>query len=159
MNQNQNIIQNNQNFNQMNRDMNLVSQIYNNKINVNINNFWININQISLLIVSIDFCHNNENEFMNINDKYWIMNIMNRLNPNLSAIKKDNEILDPLYYIEESKKVIKFVNSYFKLFNISKDCIIEEDESSVDSISEGDLIIIIDNRIYPDYSYYKSLLI
>ena len=190
---NQNVIQNNQNFNQMkneqnmNMDMNLVSQINNNNMNMNINNFWININQIGLLLDIIDFYHKTENEFVDINDKYQIMNIMNRLNPNLSILKQDNEIRDPLYYIKEPKKVVKFVNSDFKLFNvkipsfidkkdlysiaslyktldisdillISKDCTIKEDESSIDSISEGDLIIIIENKIYPDDSYYKSLL-
>jgi hypothetical protein len=155
---------------------------------MNINNFWININQISLLLAIIDFYHKNENEFVDINDKYQIMNIMNRLNPNLSTLKQDNEILDPLHYINKPKKVVKFVNSDFKLFNvkiptfidkidlysiaslyksleisdillISNNCIIKEDESSLDFISEGDLIIIIENRIYPDDSYYKSLLI
>ena len=191
---NQNMIPNNQNFNQMNQsqnvniNMNFVSQIYNNNMNMNINNFWININQISLLLAIIDFYHKTENEFVDINDKYQIMNIMNRLNPNLSTLKQDNEILDPLHYINKPKKVVKFVNSDFKLFNvkiptfidkidlysiaslyksleisdillISNNCIIKEDESSLDFISEGDLIIIIENRIYPDDSYYKSLLI
>ena len=191
---NQNMIQNNQNFNQMkkeqnmNMDMNLVSQINNNNMSMNINNFWININQISLLLAIVDFYHKTKNEFVDINDKYQIMNIMNRLNPNLSTLKQDNEIHDPLYYIKEPKKVVKFVNSDFKLFNvkipsfidkidlysiassykalnisdillISKNCIIKKDESSLDFISEGDLIIIIENRIYPDDSYYKSLLI
>ena len=191
---NQNIIPNNQNFNQINQNqnvnmnLNLVSQIYNNNMNMNINNFWININQISLLLAIIDFYHKTENEFVDINDKYQIMNIMNRLNPNLSTLKQDNEILDPLHYINKPKKVVKFVNSDFKLFNvkiptfidkidlysiaslyksleisdillISNNCIIKEDESSLDFISEGDLIIIIENRIYPDDSYYKSLLI
>jgi hypothetical protein len=187
---NQNMIQNNQNYNQMNNEqnmnMNLVSQINNNNMSMNINNFWININQISLLIDIIDFYHKTENEFMDFNDKYQIMNIMNRLNPDLSKLEQDNEILDPLHYIKEPKKVVKFVNSDFKLFNvkipssidkidlysiassykalnisdillISKNCIIKKDESSIDSISEGDLIIIIENRIYPDDSYYNSL--
>jgi hypothetical protein len=191
---NQNMIPNNQNFNQINQsqnvniNMNFVSQIYNNNMNMNINNFWININQISLLLAIIDFYHKNENEFVDINDKYQIMNIMNRLNPNLSTLKQDNEILDPLHYINKPKKVVKFVNSDFKLFNvkiptfidkidlysiaslysslrisdillISNNCIIKKDESSLDFISEGDLIIIIENRIYPDDSYYNSLLI
>ena len=190
---NQNMISSNQNFNQMNNaqnmnmNMNLTSQIYSNNMNMDQNNFWININQISLLIAIIDFYHKTENEFVDFNDKYQIMNIMNRLNPNLSTLKKDNEILDPLYYIKEPKKVVKFVNSDYKLFIvkipafidkidlysiassyraieitdillISKNCIIEKDESPIDSISEGDLIIIIENRIYPDDSYYKSLL-
>ena len=189
---NQNVIQNNQNFNQMNQNqnmnMNLVSQIYNNNMNMNENNFWININQIGLLLAIIDFYHKTGNEFVDINDKYQIMNIMNRLNPNLSELKQDNEILDPLHYIHKPKKVVKFLNSDFKLFNvkvptfidkidlysiassykalrfsdfllISNNCIIKEDESSIDSFSDGDLIIIIENRIYPDDSYYKSLLI
>ena len=191
---NQNVIQNNQNFNQINQNqnqnmnMNLVSQIDNNNMNMNENNFWININHIGLLLAIIDFYHKTGNDFVDINNKYQIMNIMNRLNPNLSTLKQDNEILDPLHYINKPKKVVKFVNSDFKLFNvkiptfidkidlysiatlykaleisdillISNNCIIKEDESSINSISDGDLIIIIENRIYPDDSYYKSLLI
>ena len=186
---NQNMMKNNQNFNQMNNvsNMNLVSQIYNNNMNMDTNNFWININQISLLISIIDFYHKTDNEFVDINEKYQIMNIMNRLNPNLSKLKQDNEILDPLHYIKEPKKVAKFINSDFKLFSvkipssidkidlysiassykvkdlsdillISNNCIIEKDDSPIDSISDGDLIIILENRTYPDDSYYKSLL-
>jgi hypothetical protein len=59
-----------------------------------------------------------------------------------------------LYSIASSYKALNIS----EILLINKNCILKEDESSFDSISEGDLIIIIENRIYPDDSYYKSLL-
>ena len=46
------------------------------------------------------------------------MNLIKILTPNFSMIQVDNEIKDPLYYIQEQKKCIKFVNINFKLFNV-----------------------------------------
>lgn len=46
------------------------------------------------------------------------MNLIHLLTPNFSMIKIDNDIKDPLFYIKEEKKYIKFVNSDFKLFNV-----------------------------------------
>jgi hypothetical protein len=36
--------------------------------------------------------------------------------------------------------------------------ILKEDESSIESFSDDDIIIIIENRIFPDNSYYNSLI-
>ena len=114
------------------------------------------------------------------------MNLVNRLNPNLSNIK-ENINIDPFHYIDEEKKHIKFINSDFKLFNIKipisitkrdlyslafhfkslfnseillihNNCIIDKDESSIDFISDNDIIIIIADRIYPDDTSYNSFI-
>ena len=51
-------------------------------------------------------------------EKLQIMYLINLLTPNFSMIKIDEDIKDPLYYIKEEKKCIKFINSDFKLFNV-----------------------------------------
>jgi len=91
-----------------------------------------------------------------------------------------------LPYIHEEKKIIKFINSNKMLYNIKIPCsisksdlygiaelykglnytniilihnnnILNNDESSIEDISNGDSIIIIEDRIYPDKSYYLSI--
>ena len=122
-----------------------------------------------------------------MNQKVQIMNIINRLNPDISSLKTNNEILDPLHYIKKTKKLIKFINSDFNLFTVKvppcinksdlysiarpykllsntdillihKNLVILEGLSSIDFISDGDIVIIIENRNYPDDSYYISLM-
>ena len=182
-NQNMNVINNNE----QNLNNNLRNQIQKNNMEMNIDNFWIDINQIGLIDSIIQFYHKTGNEYLNMNEKYQIMNIINRLNPDISSLKTQNEILDPLHYIKEPKKLIKFINSDFNLYNVKipysisksdlysiveqykflrhtnillihKSSVIKEDESSIEFISEGDTIIIIENRNYPDDSFYKSLV-
>jgi len=202
---NNNYIQNNQmnnsqNFNQMNNSQNF-NPISNNEIisdddlrnkiqktnsEMRSNNFWIDINQIGLLHSIINFYHNTDNKYLNINEKVQIMNIMNRLNPNISSLKQNNEILEPLHYIHGPKKIIKFINSDSNLYTVKlpksltkldlysiartykslenteillihNNSIINEEETSIDFISENDYIIIIENRNYPDDSFYDSL--
>ena len=91
-----------------------------------------------------------------------------------------------LPYIHEEKKIIKFINSNKMLYNIKIPCsisksdlygiaqlykgqpytyfilihnnvILNNDDSSIEDISNGDSIIIIEDRIYPDKSYYLSI--
>ena len=69
-------------------------------------NFWIDINQFGLIYSIIEFYNKIGNNYLNIDDKYQIMKIVNRINPNLSALKINDEILDPLYYIKGPKKII-----------------------------------------------------
>ena len=188
---NNNIIQNNQlnnnqNFNQV-LDNDLRNKIQKNNSKMNLDNFWIDINQIGILYSIIDFYHKSKNYYLDINEKVQIMNIINRLNPDISSIKQNNEICDPLYYINEPKKIIKFINSDFNLYNVKvpisltkldlysiartykssenkeillihKNNIIKEDESSINFITDNDYVIIIENRNYPDNSFYESLI-
>ena len=187
-----NQINNNQNLNriinlQQNSEEDLRNKIQKKNFEMKLDNFWIDINQIGLLNDIIDFYHKTKNDYLDINQKVQIMNIINRLNPNISSLKTNNEILDPLYYIKKPKKLIKFINSDFNLFTVKvpifinkydlysiarpykflpntkillihKNIVIDEDESSIDFISDGDIVIIIENRNYPDDSYYISLM-
>ena len=99
---------------------------------------------------------------------------------------KNNIYGELLPYIHEEKKTIKFINSNKILYNIKIPCsisksdlyeiaklykglnysniilvhnnnILNNDESSIENISTGDSIIIIEDRIYPDKSYYLSI--
>ena len=112
---------------------------------------------------------------------------MLHLNSNYSNLKEANDIDDPLYYIKEKKILIKFVNLRFKIYNVKipisidkKDlysialdyadwhgskillvymnCILNEDESSIKCISDGDMIIIIENNYYNDDTYLNLLV-
>ena len=150
-------------------------------------NFWIDINQIGILYQIIDFYHKSGNNYLDLNDKFQIMHIINNLNQDISSLNKNYEINDPLYYINENKKLIKFINSDFKVYNVKilnsltksdlysiarsykslemtkillihKNSVIDEDESSTDFINDTDYIIIIENKYYPDNSYYESLM-
>ena len=152
------------------------------------NNFWINLNQINLINSIIDFFHKTGNDYMNYNEKGQIMNLVNLLNPDLSKLKQSNEIKYSLDYIKGEKKHIKFINSDFVLFNVNipisfskqdlyqiaffyqffnnskillvynNDILKQDDESSIESFSDNDIIIIVENRIFPDDSYYNSLI-
>ena len=93
---------------------------------------------------------------------------------------------DPLFYINEPKILIRFINSnyivkkvkilksntqydlytiadLYKLYNnsnillVHKNKILNKDESSIDFISDNDNIIIIEPIYFPDNTYYNSL--
>ena len=140
-----------------------------------------------LLNKIIKFYKNNDNENMDFDHPKQIKGILNLLNLNYKGIKKSNDIDDKLPYVKEEKKIIKFINSNFNLFNVKipysinkielysiaklykflsisnillihNNEIIEEDDSSIDDISNGDTIIIIEDRNFPDNSYCDFLL-
>ena len=172
--------------NQINQLINIyqINQI--NNQNMDQNNFWINLSQINLINSIIDFFHKTGNDYMNYNEKGQIMNLVNLLNSNSSNLKQSNEIKYSLDYIKEEKRLIKFINSDFVIFNVRipisfskkdlyqialfyrfsgnseillvyKNDILKKDESSIESFSDDDIIIIVENRVFPDDSYYKSL--
>ena len=145
----------------------------------------INSPQIKLLDSIINFYY--KNGYEDFDEKIQIMNLINLLTPNFLMIKVDNEIKDPLYYIREEKKSIKFVNLDFKLFNVKipksisqgdlysiallyktfhnskillvyQNNILKNDESSIDNIKNGDIITIIEDIPFPDDSFYNNLI-
>ena len=102
--------------------------------------------------------------------------------------KKDefDEYLDTFNYIKTEKKLIKFIDSNLKIYNINipifitkfdlysiaklfkiffsthillihNNKILNKDESSIDEISNNDYVLIIENRLYPDNSSYIFL--
>jgi hypothetical protein len=73
---------------------------------------------MELLINSIiKFYKENGNEYMNIDNPNQIKNMISFLSLNYQLDKSDN-IEDPLYYIEEPKKMIKFINSNYKEYEV-----------------------------------------
>ena len=124
-----------------------------------------NVNQIKSLLNQLDLNYSGFEEIYEENEK------------NIG-------VLFP--FIKEPKKLIKFVNSNYIIYHIKiptfikksdlyviaslykglfysniilihNNQILENDESSIDIISDGDRIIIIEDRIYPDYSYLFSI--
>ena len=81
----------------------------------------------------------------------------------IKFINHDFKIFNVKVPISIDKQTLYAIASLFKSFGFSKfllvymNCILYEDESSIDSISDGDFIIIIENLYYLDYSYLNSL--
>jgi hypothetical protein len=100
--------------------------------------------------------------------------------------KEDPEIGELFNYIKEPKKIINFINSNHIMYSIRIPCfitksdlytiadlykgltftniilihnynILNKDDSSIEDISDGDNIIIIEDRNYPEESYYWSI--
>ena len=80
------------------------------------NEISINSPQRKILDSIIAFYYENGNS--DFDEKIQIMNLIKILTPNFSMIQVDKDIRDPLYYIQEQKKCIKFININFKLFNV-----------------------------------------
>ena len=152
------------------------------------NNNIFNMNQNQKLLINkiIDFYQKSGNIYMNYDEPNQIKNLLNNLDINNPQLKEGNDIDDPLPYIDEKKKLIKFINHDFKIFNVKvpvsidkktlhdiaslyrslknsqillvyMNCILHNDESPINSISDGDFIVIIENIYYKDDTYFNSL--
>jgi hypothetical protein len=173
-------------MNQMNNNINLEDEIIKNNQNLNYKKFYINLDQINLINSIIEFYKKNGKEYMNFNEKAQIMNLINHLNPDFSLIKEIHND-DPLNYIEEEKIIVKFINGNKVLYNVKipvsinkkdlysiaekykseyvtnillvhNNSILDQDETSINFISNGDTIIIVEARYYQDNSYYNFLI-
>jgi len=105
--------QNNLVINIMNQVMNEINQKMlemNQKIN--------QINQMELINSIIQFYKENGNEYMNFENPYQIKNIIYFLSLNYHKLDKSDNIEDPLDYIEEPKKIIRFINSDYKEYKV-----------------------------------------
>ena len=166
-----------------------IMQNMNNMSNINNQNNIFNFkNQNQKLLVDkiINFYQKNKRKYMNYNEPNQIKQLLNNLDTNNPMLKEANDITDPLPYIEEKKKLIKFINHNFQIFNVKvpisidkmtlydvallykfslnseilliyMNCILNKDESSIDCISDGDFVIIIESIYYLDDSYFISL--
>ena len=123
---------------------------------------------------------------MNYNYPAQINSLVKQLDPDNPGFYLTSEIIDQFPNIKEEKKMIYFINSdYYKirvkipsliskieLYSIAKrykvfrrtnillihkNIILNEDDSLIKEISEGDSIIIVENRYYPDESDYINL--
>ena len=179
---NMNMILNNNN--QMNQ--NFMSNNNNNN-NKNIKDYNLDKDKLNLVNSIIEFYQKNNIDCMNFEYPNQIKAILNLLNENYSGFKYENDVKDPLFYINGPAKTINFINSNYEvkkvkiptlitqydlytianlyklninssILLIHKNKILNEDESSIDCISDNDKIIIIEPRYFPDESYYNSLM-
>jgi len=152
------------------------------------NNNMFNMNQSQKLLVDkiIEFYQKNGRKYMDYSEPNQIKHLLNNLDTNSPLLKEGNDIDDPLSYVNDKKKVIKFINHDFKIYNVKvpisidkktlydiaglyktipvaktlliyMNCILHNDESSIDCIGDGDFVIIIENIYYLDDTYYNSL--
>ena len=166
--------------------LNQMNTNYNNISDNKESSFNIKPKEKNLIDTIIKFYNENNNPNMSYKNPNQIRGLINNLNPNYSELVyiEDNE--DYFSYIKNEKITIKFINSSYIVFKVkipkgisklelysiarlykflhfSKELLIynnkilEEDESSIDDINDGDYIIIIDFRNYPDDSYYNYL--
>ena len=175
----------NNQINQINNNINLnINQNINNQNNMNYN--FKNQNQKILVDKIIDFYERNNRKYMNYNEPNQIKKLLDNLDINSPNLKEGNDIDDPMPYINEKKKLIKFINHDSKIFNVKvprsidkmtlyqiarkyqnfynsnilliyMNCILNEDESSIECISDDDYVIIIEDIYYLDDSYLNSL--
>ena len=131
LNQMGNCNQNNQMLNQMNQmmaqmmiqNMNQMNEINQEKRkkemiqNINLNN--LNKNQMELINSIIKFYKENGNEYMSFDYPIQIKNILYFISLNYPKLDKSNNIEDPLDYIKEPKKIIRFINSDYKEYRVN----------------------------------------
>ena len=157
--------------------------ILGNNVSQIINNY--NKDQITLLKIALDFYKENNLPQMDFNNEVQINNLINYLfNPNIE-FRNETEQFKYITH-DKRRKRIKFIfNSslrclidipifftnkelysiagrykQFRSTNIKlihKNKILKNDESSLDIISNGDIIFVIENKLYPDNSYFLNL--
>ena len=165
------------------KDEEKISNLIGNNYPQIINNY--NKNQIKLLKIAVNFYKENNIVQMDFNNEIQINNLINYLfNPDIEFLNKTDEFKYITH--DKRRKRIKFIfNSSFRclmdipifftnkeLYSIAEryqsfrstniilihnNKILKDDESSLDEISNGDKIWIIEDRLYPDNSYYLSL--
>ena len=106
----------NQNMNQKN-EINQEKRIKEKKMSQNSNN--LNENQMGLINSIIQFYKENDNEYMDFGNPNQIKNMINFLSLNYNKLDISDNIEDPLYYIVEPKKIIKFINSDNKQYKVN----------------------------------------
>ena len=120
----------NQKMNEINEKMNEINEkmkTINEKIqeerkketiqNINLNN--LNENQMELLNSIIKFYKENNNDYMDFDNPNQIKNMIFFLSLKYDKLDILDKIEDPLYYIEEPKKLIKFINSDYKQYKVN----------------------------------------
>ena len=204
---NPNMFQNNYNMTLNNQMMNIMNMmnlmnmmVINNQMNQNFmnnnnNNVLNNDNlynldkdKLNLINSIIEFYKENNFDCMNFEYPNQIKALLNLLNENYSGYIYENDVKDPLFYINGQKIIIKFINSNYEVKKVNipksitqydlytianlyknnfhnnnillihKNKILNKDESSIDFISDNDNIIIIEPRYFPDDSYYNNLM-
>ena len=105
-------------MNQMN-PMNQMAMMQNNMDEQNQKNFVLNPDQKPLIDKIIKFYQGSKKTiYMNYNEPNQIRQLVNNLDTNSPLLQKGNDISDPLPYIHEKKKSIRFINHDSKIFNV-----------------------------------------
>jgi len=115
MNQGNDINLLNKNINQIN-NMNFLNHNMKNNSNPNFNDFDYLIDFMKLINLIIKFYERTGNYNMNYNNKNQIKSLIKQIYFNTNGI--DCKIEDPLYYLNEPKILIKFINSDYKVFKV-----------------------------------------
>ena len=84
------------------------------------NNNMFNMNQSQKLLVDkiIEFYQKSGRKYMDYSEPNQIKHLLNNLYTNSPLLKEGNDIDDPLSYVNDKKKVIKFINHDFKIYNV-----------------------------------------
>ncbi len=147
-------------------------------------NYDLNGDQINLLKIIINFYKENGYPQVDFGNENQMKGLLKSLfSENIDFIEK----FDELNYIKSKKKIVKFIyNSNnrilfkiptfftnkelysiaerYKYFHtnfilIHNNTILKKYESSINKISDNDKIFVIENKLYPDDSYYNNLKI
>jgi len=118
MNQKMNEI--NEKMNQINEKMKQINEINQEKRKKEmIQNINLNMNHNELINSIIQFYKENNNDYMNFDNPNQIKNMIYFLSLNYHKLDISDNIEDPLYYIEEPKKIINFRNSDYKQYKVN----------------------------------------
>ena len=189
INNNQMMMNNNSMMINNNPSNNIINNMYLAQTNEDFKFNYENLDflQKNLVEQVINFYHENGCYKMNLGNKIQIKQLIKQLFFYNTNNEDENEkYINEFNYIKYEKKLIKFVNSNFKIFCINipafiakfdlytiikkykvfystnfllihNNKILKKDESSIDEISNNDYVIIIENRLYPDRSSYIFL--
>ena len=165
------------------KDEEKISNLIGNNYPQIINNY--NKNQIKLLKIAVNFYKENNIVQMDFNNKIQINNLINYLfNPDIEFLNKTDEfkyithdkrrkrikfifnsslrcLMDiPIFFT--NKELYSIADRYKSFYStniilIHNNKILKDDESSLDEISNNDIIWIIEDRLYPDNTYYFNL--
>ena len=119
---NQKIFEINEKMNEINKKMKTINEKIQEERkkktiqNINLNN--LNQNQMELINSIIKFYKENGNEYMDFDNPNQIKNMIYFLSLYYHKLDISYNIEDPLYYIEGPKKMIKFINSNYKEYNV-----------------------------------------
>jgi hypothetical protein len=173
--------------NQFIGNQNINAQINNKdlSLNNNIDQTIFDNHRKNLINSIIKFYKDNGLKNMDFIQMSQIKLLNKHLGPNFTGFKSINEE-NRFNYIKGNKRLVYFVNSNYRIIKVKipylitkselysianlfkylcrtnillihSEKILERDESSIEEISEGDFIIIIEDRYYPDDEYFKSL--
>ena len=159
---NPNLMNNQMQMIQMNQANQIMMQNMQNVNNQNKNNLFINQNQKMLVDKIINFYQETGRRYMNYDEPNQIKQLLNNLDINSPLLKEANDIVDPLHYINEKKKLIKFINHDFKIYNVKVPISIDKKTLYqiaylYQTLHNSHILLVYMNCIYKDDSHFNEL--